>query len=59
MELAGAAQVAPKRIACRWAITVEFEVAATLAPKAAPLDAFIISQISGGDSWIFDHCSGH
>jgi len=48
MDLAGAILVMPKRIACRLRHYSEFQVAATIEPKAAPLDAFIVSQISEG-----------
>ncbi len=51
----GVAQLSPKIGRC--IICSEFVLAATGNSAAAPLSAFIIPQISGEDSWMFDRCS--
>lgn len=47
----------PVKLARRCVTCFEFLLATTTRSAAAPLSAFIIPQISGDDSWMFDRYS--
>jgi len=47
----------PVKVARRCVTCSEFLLATTASFAAAPLSAFIIPQILGDDSWMFERCS--